>query len=215
MKTFLETVAHDIITKHGTDLSRTAVVFPNKRASLFLNEHLARLADRPLWSPAYITISDLFRRHSKLATADPIKLICDLHKSFVACTGLNETLDHFYGWGQLLLSDFDDIDKNMADAAKVFANLRDIHEFDDASFLTEEQKEMLKKFFSNFSDDHNSELKRRFLELWSHFGDIFNDYNQRLGQQGLAYEGKLYREVVENPQLTFEYDTYLLSLIHI
>lgn len=209
MKTFLETVAHDIITKHGTDLSRTAVVFPNKRASLFLNEHLARLADRPLWSPAYITISDLFRRHSKLATADPIKLICDLHKSFVACTGLNETLDHFYGWGQLLLSDFDDIDKNMADAAKVFANLRDIHEFDDASFLTEEQKEMLKKFFSNFSDDHNSELKRRFLELWSHFGDIFNDYNQRLGQQGLAYEGKLYREVVENPQLTFEYDTYL------
>ena len=64
MKTFLETVAHDIITKYGTDLSRTAVVFPNKRASLFLNEHLARLADRPLWSPAYITISDLFRRHS-------------------------------------------------------------------------------------------------------------------------------------------------------
>ena len=60
-KTFLEYVAEDIISKYGTDLSRIAVVFPNKRAALFLNEHLARLAGQPVWSPAYITISDLFR----------------------------------------------------------------------------------------------------------------------------------------------------------
>ena len=208
-KTFLEYVAEDIISKYGTDLSRIAVVFPNKRAALFLNEHLARLAGQPVWSPAYITISDLFRQHTDLKPADPIKLICDIHKSFTKCTGINETLDHFYGWGQLLLADFDDIDKNMADADSIFCNLKDIHELDDISYLDDEQKEMLKRFFANFSDDIESELKKRFLSLWSHFGDIYHDYNRRLTEQGIGYEGAIYRKVASEQTLHLKYDKYL------
>jgi hypothetical protein len=127
MKSFLQQVAQDLISKYGTNLSRIAVVFPNKRASLFLSDHLARLAGRPIWSPAYITISDLFRQNSSSTVADPIKLVCDLHKCFVSQTGTDETLDHFYGWGQMLLADFDDLDKNMADADRVLANLSHLH----------------------------------------------------------------------------------------
>ena len=208
-KTFLEYVAEDIIGKYGTDLSRIAVVFPNKRAALFLNEHLARIAGQPVWSPAYITISDLFRQHTDLKPADPIKLICDIHKSFTKCTGIDETLDHFYGWGQLLLADFDDIDKNMADADSIFCNLKDIHELDDISYLDDEQKEMLKRFFANFSDDIESELKKRFLSLWSHFGDIYHDYNRRLIEQGIGYEGAIYRKVASEETLHLKYDKYL------
>ena len=208
-KTFLEYVAEDIIGKYGTDLSRIAVVFPNKRAALFLNEHLARIAGQPVWSPAYITISDLFRQHTDLKPADPIKLICDIHKSFTKCTGIDETLDHFYGWGQLLLADFDDIDKNMADADSIFCNLKDIHELDDISYLDDEQKEMLKRFFANFSDDIESELKKRFLSLWSHFGDIYHDYNHRLTEQGIGYEGAIYRKVASEETLHLKYDKYL------
>ena len=70
MITFLEYVAQDLLDKYGTDMSGIAVVFPNKRASLFLNQALARMAGRPLWSPAYITISDFFRQHSELTVAD-------------------------------------------------------------------------------------------------------------------------------------------------
>ena len=208
-KTFLEYVAEDIIGKYGTNLSRIAVVFPNKRAALFLNEHLARIAGQPVWSPAYITISDLFRQHTDLKPADPIKLICDIHKSFTKCTGIDETLDHFYGWGQLLLADFDDIDKNMADADSIFCNLKDIHELDDISYLDDEQKEMLKRFFANFSDDIDSELKKRFLSLWSHFGDIYHDYNRRLTEQGIGYEGAIYRKVASEETLHLKYDKYL------
>ena len=208
-KTFLEYVAEDIIGKYGTDLSRIAVVFPNKRAALFLNEHLARIAGQPVWSPAYITISDLFRQHTDLKPADPIKLICDIHKSFTKCTGIDETLDHFYGWGQLLLADFDDIDKNMADADSIFCNLKDIHELDDISYLDNEQKEMLARFFANFSDDIESELKKRFLSLWSHFGDIYHDYNRRLTEQGIGYEGAIYRKVASEETLHLKYDKYL------
>ena len=213
MKSFLEYVAEDIIQKYGTDLSRTAVVFPNKRASLFLNDKLARLTNgKPLWSPAYITISELFRQQSSLSVADPIKLVCDLHKSFCLHTGSDETLDKFYGWGQLLISDFDDIDKNMADADRVFANLRDIHELDDLSFLTDEQRQLLKHFFSHFTEEHETELKQRFLRLWSHFTDIYHDFNERLTKQGLAYEGGLYRSVVTNnhePISNNQYNHYL------
>ena len=209
MKSFLEHVAEDLLSRYGTNLSRVAVVFPNKRASLFLNEHLARLAGKPIWSPAYITISDLFRSHSSLQVADPILLVCELHSVFTACTGIDETLDHFYGWGQLLLSDFDDLDKNMAPADKVLANVRDIHELDDTSYLTPEQREMIKRFFSNFTDDHNTELKERFLKLWSRIGDIYHQFNVRLAEQQLAYEGALYRQVATDETIEFEYDTYV------
>ena len=198
MKSFLEYVAEDILQKYGTNLSHIAVVFPNKRASLFLNEHLARQAQQPIWSPAYITISDLFRQQSNLQVADPIQSICLLHQSFCQVTGSTETLDKFYGWGQLLLSDFDDIDKNMADADHVLANLRDLHELDDLSYLTEEQRQMLQRFFSNFTDEQPTVLKERFLHLWSRMADIYHDFRQRLASQSLAYEGMLYRSVVES-----------------
>ena len=217
MKSFLEHIAEELLEKFGTDLSRIAVVFPNKRASLFLNEHLARLAGKPLWSPAYITISDLFRSLSPLKVADPILLVCELHRCFTECTGIDETLDHFYGWGQLLLADFDDVDKNMAPADKVFSLLRDIHELDDVSYLTDEQREIIRRFFSNFSDDHNTELKERFLKLWSHIGDIYHLFNRKLADRQLAYEGALYRQVATDKTLQFEYDTYVFigfNLLH-
>ena len=218
MKTFLEYVAEDIIRKYGHDLSRIAIVFPNKRAALFINEHLARLAGRPLWSPSYLTISDLFRGLSKRTVADPVKLVCDLHRSFQDCTGIQESLDNFFGWGELLLSDFDDIDKNMADADKVFANLRDLHELDGIDYLTDEQRAIIRQFFSNFSEEHQTELKERFLKLWSNFAAIYHDFNHRLDEQELAYEGALYRQVSDSLETAnFPYSHYLFvgfNLLH-
>ena len=137
---FLHSVATQLLSTFGSDLSNVTVVFPNKRASLFLNEQLASLSDKPIWSPSYTTISDLFRSLSPREVADPIKLICDLYKSFIACTGIEETLDHFYGWGEILLADFDDVDKYLVDADKLFSNVRDLKVI-DAQFagFTEEQ----------------------------------------------------------------------------
>ena len=206
---FLETVAADILQKHGTNLSRVAIVFPNKRASLFMNDYLAQLAGQPIWSPAYFTISDLFTHHSNLIVTDPIKQVCDLHKVFVSITGIDETLDHFYGWGQLLLSDFDDIDKNMANADKVFANLRDLHELDDLSYLTPEQVELLKRFFGNFAADKQTELKERFLRLWCRFAEIYHAFKNKLAEQGLAYEGMMQRQVVEDESVEYLYEKYI------
>ena len=209
MNTFLEHVAADLLKKYGNDMAHIAVVFPNKRAALFLNQALARLADGPVWSPAYITISDFFRQHSELTIANPIKSICDLYKSYVEVTGnTNETLDHFYGWGQLLLADFDDIDKNMANTEMVFSNICNLKELDDISYLTDEQKVELRRFFANF-DDNPEGIRERFITLWNKLNDIYNDFKQRLKSQKLAYEGMLYRDVVEKTKIEAQCECYI------
>ncbi len=208
MKTFLQEVAKDLIAKYGNDLAHIAIVFPNKRASLFLNQELAKLSDGPIWSPSYITISELFRQQSNLTVADPIKSLCVLHKAYIEKTGRNETLDEFYGWGQLLLADFDDIDKNMADAEKVFRNIRDLHELDSIDYLTETQKAELSRFFANFTGD-SSVLKERFLNLWSKLYDVYSDFKAKLQAEELAYEGILYRDVIERNNIPNRYETYV------
>jgi len=210
INSFLDRVASDLIDKFGTNLSRVAVVFPNKRAALFMNEYLARRAGKPIWSPVYITISELFRKHCDREIADPIKLVTDLHKVFTEVTGKTESLDQFYSWGQLLISDFDDIDKNMADASKVLANVVDLKELDNLSYLTEEQKRMLSRFFGYFSQDQNTVLRKRFLEIWSNLYKIYTSFNERLMSQNLAYEGALYRQVAMSEELQFDYDAYVV-----
>lgn len=197
MNTFLQLVAEDIYKKTGGDLSGTAIVFPNKRARLFFNEHLAMQNDGPMWSPAYISISELFQQLSPYQLGDPIQLVCEIYKVFCQATGKAETLDDFYFWGELLISDFDDVDKNLVDADKLFCNLKELKEMDDFSFLTQEQVDTIKQFFQNFSIEKETELKKRFLTLWDKLGDIYTNYRQQLKQLGIAYEGMMYREVIE------------------
>lgn len=209
MTPFLHYVAADIISKYGTDLSRIAVVFPNKRASIFLNKELFSIARKPLWSPSYITIKELFSRNSDLQLADPLKLVSDLYKVYVKCTGSMEEFDRFFGWGQLLISDFDDIDKHLAIPSEVFFNLSASHEMDNVSYLSEEQKELLKGFFADFKDDQDSRLKQRFETFWNNIEQIYNNFKQSLADQHLAYEGQLYRRVTEGTTFNFHYDKYL------
>lgn len=204
--TFLQYVAKDILAKSGGDLSRTAVVFPNKRASLFLNQAFIDCTSKPIWSPAYITISDLFRHHSPLKVPEQMELIFMLYDTYIQTTMEAESLDHFYGWGQLMLADFDDIDKNMADADKVYSNLEDLEDLKDNSYLTEEQKESLRQFFGR---DLNSALTDEFKKFWGYQKDIYHNFRKRLMNHGLAYEGMLYRQVAEDEQLDFVYDHYI------
>jgi len=199
METFLQIVAKDIYAKHGKDLSRIAVVFPNKRAGLFFNEHLAAECDQPLWSPAYLSISELLQSLSTLRLADPVRLICELYTIFGRETKSEESLDDFYFWGELLISDFDDVDKNMVDADKLFQNLKNLKDImDDFEFLDKEQEKAIQQFFLNFSIERHTELKQKFISMWDALGGIYNGFHERLANEGIAYEGMLYRDAINN-----------------
>lgn len=211
MKTFLQLVAQDLHSKIGNDLSRVAIVFPNKRASLFFNEHLASQSDHPIWSPAYVSISELFQQLSDQKLGDPIRLVCELYKIFRKETKSEESLDDFYFWGELLISDFDDVDKNLVDADKLFANLQDLKNImDDFDFLDKEQEEAIRQFFQNFSIEKHTKLKEKFISLWDKLGDIYRSYRSQLASLGIAYEGMLYRNVIEALDTNaLRYDKYV------
>lgn len=211
MQSFLQLVAHDLYTKIGNDLSRTVLVFPNKRANLFFNEHLAGESDQPIWAPAAMSISDLFRQLSVQKAGDPIRLVCELYKVFREETESNETLDDFYFWGELLISDFDDVDKNLVDADKLFSNLQDLKNLMDGyDFLDKEQEEAIKQFFQNFSIERRTELKDKFVSLWDKLGTIYHRYRANLTELGIAYEGMLYRNVIDQLNTDrLKYDKYI------
>ena len=211
MQPFLQLVAHDLYTKIGNDLSRTVLVFPNKRANLFFNEYLAEESDQPIWSPAAMSISDLLQKLSVQKAGDPIRLVCELYKVFKEEIESRETLDDFYFWGELLISDFDDVDKNMVDADKLFSNLQDLKNLmDDYEFLDEEQEEAIRQFFQNFSIERRTELKEKFISLWDKLGIIYHRYRENLAELGIAYEGMLYRNVIEQLDTDrLKYDKYV------
>ena len=199
MESFLKLVAADLYKHTEGNLAHTAVVFPNKRAGLFFNEYLAQESDSPIWSPAYVSISELFRSLSPWEVGDPVKLVCELYKIFRRETQSTETLDDFYFWGEMLISDFDDADKNKVDTDKLFSNLQDLRNImDDYTFIDDEQEEAIRQFFQNFSIERRTALKERFISLWNVLGNIYKGFRESLASQNIAYEGMMYRHVIEH-----------------
>lgn len=207
---FLKIVAQDLYNRFGGELHNVAVVFPNKRASLFFNEYLMQISERPMWSPVYITINELFEQNSDAIIGDPILLVSKLYKEYVRHTNSKESIDNFYTWGELLIKDFDDIDKNMADADKLFANIADLQKignYDET--LSEEQQKAIEQFFTNFKPHEESELKRRFLHIWEAMGEIYHSFKEQLRRDGTAYEGMLYRDTIEGEkEISLPHKTY-------
>lgn len=164
-----------------------------------MNDYLVEAAEgNPVFAPHYYSISEFFQKHSRYTLADHIQLVSILHKSYCRITGEKQTLDQFYAWGEILLADFDNVDKSLADAEQLFHNISNIHIYDSIDYLTEHQKELLEHFFHSFTRNHESVIQQKFIALWNNLLDIYSDFKSQLTSLGLAYEGMLYRDVVEN-----------------
>ena len=138
MKTFLGEVAADLYARYGEALSERAVLFPSRRARLFFVDALARIANRPMWQPEWVTIDDLMSEISGLRCGDRLRLITELYRIYSEYH--DEPFDRFYFWGDMLLTDFDTVDKYLIDASMLFRNIEDIKEIEaDISYLTPSQ----------------------------------------------------------------------------
>ena len=212
---FLSLVAEDLISRFGNDLSQVAVVFPGKRARLFFNNYLCEYANDPIWAPQYLAIDDLFQQASDLQIADSIKLICELYHAYIEVyhqqvnTTSTETLDEFYFFGEILLNDFDDIDKNLVNTRSLFGNLQDLDQLrDDFSHLNESQIEALMRYFKHVFQG-NTSLQTAFWSVWNILGDVYLTFKEKLRSSGIAYSGMLMRSVIENEKTEFPYDHYV------
>jgi CRISPR/Cas system-associated exonuclease Cas4 (RecB family) len=196
MKSFLLELAEKI---SGTKLplSMHTLVFPNRRAALYFRKHLSSLLRKPSFAPRLITIEDFIGQFSSFIVPDKLALIHRLHKTYQDVVKTEESFDQFYFWGEMLLRDFEEVDKYMINATQLFKDLSQQKEIDSSfDFLTPEQLEFLKTFWDHF-DENPSNNKKRFLHVWRQLPEVYSLFRDNLSADNYAYEGMLHRYVAE------------------
>ena len=198
MVTFVEEVAADLYRRYGREVSRLRIMFPSRRAQLFFTDALSRLTDTPIWQPQFETIDRLMTSIAGIEHGERVRLITELYNVYREFHK-DEKFDKFYFWGEMLLNDFDAIDKYMIDADMLFANISDIKQLEsDLSYITERQWEVITRFWSVLNDDKDpSEHKRRFLKIWNTLCPVYHRFRERLHELGIGYGGMIQREAVE------------------
>lgn len=205
MKAFLEEVAIDIIQKHKK-LNRVCIVFPNKRSGHFFRKYFGQAVGKTSWSPNIYTIESLIKKFSGFLVPDKLTLLFSLFETFSQVFDneryynhkLTYSFDKFYSTGELLLSDFNELDNYLIDVNQIFANIKDLAEIDaQYNFLDEEHIEAIKLFWQNFSDKNQSIEKQRYLELWKKIPEIYHIFSNHLINSKRAYTGLINRYVVE------------------
>ena len=198
-KTFLTEVASNLYRRYGDNISSLTLVFPSRRARLFFSDALAQIISKPIWQPSYTSMDDIMCQVSSFSVGEKIQLITELYKIYVQHHP-TESFDKFYFWGEMLLGDFDLIDKYMIDADMLFSNMYDIKEIEaDLSYLSPEMRQVIASFWSNFASEGSlSEEKCKFLDIWKSLAPIYHSFHTRLEQLKIAYTGMIYRSAVEN-----------------
>ena len=202
MRAFLQYVAEDMMQRHDGDLSRVVIVSPNKRVRLFMNEYLLNMAKGAMWAPHYLTIGELYASIANMTVCDTIPAVRCLYNIYRDILGADkvESMDRFWGWGELILQDFDDIDKHLVNAHELFLNARQLSEMEKLDFLTDKQREALQQFFGTFSDNRTA-LQKRFLQLWEVMPHLYDGLRQAMPEGIAPYDGAAQRSVVEDRDL--------------
>lgn len=208
MEYFLESIAKSLYSEYGNQLNRHCLVFPNRRAGLYFLKYLATHIEKPVWAPSIMTINELFRSFSSLQIAGNEILLFELYKIYKKLNKSPESFDDFYFWGDMLLNDFDDVDKYLVDASLLFGNIQDIKKIDQQfGGLTELQIEIIRRFWINFNPEKQTNEKSGFLNIWSLLNKLYTSLIKSLKDQGIAYEGMIFREQAENSEMIHESET--------
>lgn len=190
MPSFLQLLAKDLLKKYDHRFEHLTIVFPNKRAGLFLADELSKLITQPVWMPEIITLSEFIGKRTGLKKAEDLTLVIKLYKTYTQVSGTEEKFDDFYFWGNMLLGDFDDIDKYLADPKALFSNLVALKELEQSfPYLTTEQVEAIRSFWSSFNPDKYSREQQEFLNVWDKLYATYTGFKKHLAGEQLCYEG--------------------------
>lgn len=194
MKAFLYELAEKLYREHPQP-DKVTLVFPNRRASLYFRKYFSQILEKPVFSPRLVTVEEFIKAYSTLTVPDKLELIHRLYKAYQSVTHTEEQFDRFYFWGEMLVRDFDEVDKYMVNAPLLFQDLSNQKELDSRfDFLTPEQLEFLREFWGNF-DVKDGINKHKFLQLWRQLPEVYTEYKRQLKAEGLAYEGMIHHEV--------------------
>lgn len=183
MKPFLAQIAQYVHDNFPESPEGLCIVLPNKRGALFLKDHLAKVYQKTIWSPDIISAEDLITELSGLQTMEDVDLICKLYESYKAVyTEKAEPFESFAKWGHLILQDFNEIDRYLADGVALYSNLHQVKEIENWSLGQEDL----------------TEFQVNYLDFMKHLGKIYEHFTNSLLQSGEAYQGLAYRTAVRN-----------------
>ena len=207
---FLKQVAAHYL---ATDIQNTCFIFPNRRSAAFFRKYPGDVlretgADTPMYAPMSLTINDFFCRVYGGEVSDRIRLLLELYESYKAVCPKAEPLDEFIFWGEVILGDFDAVDKFLVDAKNLFTDVADFKSIqDDYGHLSDRQREAVRHFVSHFRDHagrltvrlegDDKSVKGRFLQVWNILYPLYAGFRKRLHEKGMAYEGMVYRDLAE------------------
>ncbi|MDR1022173.1 MAG: PD-(D/E)XK nuclease family protein [Prevotellaceae bacterium] len=195
---FLQRTVQSLFSRYGEQTGALTLVFPSRRARLYFSEYLSQQLSRPLWLPQCAGMGDIFSRISGLTEANRYRLIAELYKCYKACHKTDETFEHFYFWGDVMLNDFEVLDKYLVQVDPLLKNLAALKNIDSSlSFLSQEQRAAIQTFWQNFSPEKTGLLQANFASLWSALLPTYSSFRQALRQKNLAYQGMLYRDGAE------------------
>lgn len=198
MNSFLSQVADHLLSNHEADLGECTVVFPNRRAGLFLKKHLSQKVDKPVWSPATLSLEDFLFGFSGTKKTDSLTLIFELFESFKAHQGPSEGFESFYFWGEMLLRDFEEVDHYLVNPEQLFTYVKDDRQLaEDFYFLDEEQEKIIKKFWQEFLPTA-TKTQEQFVETWRILMPVYSTFKERIKDQRIGYTSHVYRELVDD-----------------
>ena len=174
MEYFLERIAGKIFEENSDNLRNHCIVLPSRRAGLYFKKYLGSLIRKPVWSPSVMTINEFFAFFSPLHVPENEILLIELYKIYRRIKKSSESFDEFYFWGEMILNDFDDIDKYLVDASLLFKNVIDLKEIDNTfGGLDEDQIEIIRRFWRNFEPHKPTSEKDGFITFWSVLNDVY------------------------------------------
>lgn len=199
MNPFLKQVATFLYQQYGENINRIAVVFPGRRSGVFFNAYLNDLVGKPVLGPEVLTIHELITQLSGLQISDQISLILSLHKIYSLETGHFEELDDFFFWGEILLNDFNDVDKYLLDADDLFKNISDLKEIErQFDYLTPEQIKAAEMFWGNLGRAGASVNREKFLTIWNKLAFVYKRFRAELLNDRAGYSGMVSRSIIES-----------------
>ena len=152
MQSFLHSVLSEL-TKNKVNLSDCIFILPNKRSGLFLKQALSCTIEKNIFSPDILSIDDFITSLSGLSKISNTELLFEFYSVYRLNTKKEEqnNFEDFIKWANILLNDFDDIDRELADSNAVFNYLQAINDLDHWS-LGEDQTSIVKNYISFWKD---------------------------------------------------------------
>ncbi len=210
MKHFIDSV-QEYISNTFDDLQQVEIIVPNNRTGSALLSSLKKNTTKVSWAPKITPIKEIFARNAKIQETENIVIIYTLFKAFkkhINDSESDSSFDNFYNFGEVLLSDFDDIDKYLVNPQKLFCNIADAKEIDIKFIdIEDDLMKILQSFWQNISNSSVLDKKMKSLELWQKMPAIYDDFTKELRKKGIGYQGLIYRDFVENRMLTTDFDS--------